>query len=287
MNQINPRVPRTKSSGDDDSTPGGAAITGGRYGATELKAAYSRYLMYGLGASSGIFIVLALLYTIFVIPGKADPSKMKRAPVSTSLARIETPPPAEENTPPPPPPIVPENLRGSGGVAAYAGKPKAIPDVNLDPKLKDAFASVDNINVATKELGTGGGVEFNPDALNSKINLDGKQPAFKEKETDKMPDLDEFIDVSEEAQYDKSDLQRRIKYPPAAREQNIEGVVVVRALVDKMGHVSKVVIDRSDNKLLENAAVNAVKETAFTAAKQGTTPVATWVQVDVHFSLTN
>lgn len=100
-----------------------------------------------------------------------------------------------------------------------------------------------------------------------------------------LPNPDDFIPVEQEVAYSENDLQKRVRYPQAAREQEIEGKVLVRALVMNDGRVTRVLIDQSSNKILERAAVEAVRETPFTPAIQNNKPIATWKQVVVRFRL--
>ena len=57
-------------------------------------------------------------------------------------------------------------------------------------------------------------------------------------------------------------LLRRVEpvYPPLAVHANIRGIVILEALVDKEGHVVDVKVLRPANKLLDIAAVEAVKQ---------------------------
>ncbi|MDB5035664.1 MAG: outer rane transport energization protein TonB [Chlorobi bacterium] len=96
---------------------------------------------------------------------------------------------------------------------------------------------------------------------------------------------DEFITVENDPQWDQVDLQRRMVYPVEAQRNNIQGRVVLRALVSKTGQVADIHVDHSDNPLLTPAAVDAVRGTRFTPASQGGTPVAVWVQIPVTFKL--
>lgn len=254
------------------------------YGAAELKAIYNRNLGIALGVSVGLHVALILLYVFSLNIGKAKSDRPKAPINKISLTNVA--PPAE--TPPTPPPMIPPELQsaggGGGGVAARAGTPVAVPDALIDPKLQD-FATDKEISVATPSGGDGTG--FGPDLGGEGLG----QPVIPEntqvKEKEKLPDPDEFIAVEEEAKWDPADLQRRIKYPEAAQRAGIEGTVIVRALVGKDGRVLNVIIDRSDNTMLEKAAVDAVKKTPFTPAIQNRQPVAMWVQVDVQFTLSN
>lgn len=249
-----------------------------RYGATELKAAYNRNLGLALGISIGIHVVLIAMYMIIQNVGKAD--GRRAAPVSKMKLSNIAPPPEPQNVPPPPPPMVPPQLQtgGSGGVASRAGTPVAVPDALIDPSVKD-FAATTEVSVATPEGGDGTGFKTDVD---QPLTVDGP---VKLKDTEKEPDPDEFIAVEQEPTWEAAELQRRLKYPEIARRNGIEGTVAVRALVGKDGRVVRTMIDRSDNKALEEAAEDAVKKTPFTPAIQNKVPVMVWVQIPVIFKL--
>ncbi len=51
----------------------------------------------------------------------------------------------------------------------------------------------------------------------------------------------------------------QVRYPPIAKENDIEGTVFVRFVVDKQGDVTNVSVKRGPNKHLNEAAVNHVK----------------------------
>jgi protein TonB len=256
-----------------------------RYGAAELKKVYNRNLGMALGISVGIHLALIGLYIFGLNIGKAD-SEGKAAPVSKVKLTTLAPPPVEDATPPPPPPMIPPQLQtggGGGGVASRAGTPVAVPDALLDPQVQD-FATTAEIPVATPEGGdgTGFGPKTDGDGLGDPINVD---KPVQVKDVEKLPDMDEFVAVEEMPKWDQGELQRRIKYPEIARRNNIEGTVVVRALVDKHGSVVQTHIDKSDNQVLSDAAIDAVKATPFTPAIQNGTSVPVWVQIPVTFRL--
>ncbi|GEM_PF-755008 len=75
-------------------------------------------------------------------------------------------------------------------------------------------------------------------------------------------------------------------YPQLARLSGIEGKVYVKALIDEKGNVIKTEIMKSDNSVLDGAAVDAVKKSKFSPAldKQNK-PVKVWVVVPMSFKL--
>ena len=74
----------------------------------------------------------------------------------------------------------------------------------------------------------------------------------------------------------------RAPYPELARQSGTEGTVVVQALVGADGHVRDTRIVRSI-PMLNEAAVEAVKQWRFKPATTGGRPVATWVSVPIPF----
>ncbi|MBP2636204.1 MAG: hypothetical protein H6Q72_2111 [Firmicutes bacterium] len=78
----------------------------------------------------------------------------------------------------------------------------------------------------------------------------------------------------------------RPTYPRAALQAGQEGVVVIRVLVGADGSVGTVSVRRSSgHDLLDEAAAQAVKSWRFAPSRQGDTPVESYFDVRVKFSL--
>jgi protein TonB len=73
-------------------------------------------------------------------------------------------------------------------------------------------------------------------------------------------------------------------YPEMAREANVDGTVMIQALVGKDGKVHDVRVVKSI-PLLDKAADDAVRQWIFKPALANNKPVAVWVGVPVRFSL--
>jgi len=91
--------------------------------------------------------------------------------------------------------------------------------------------------------------------------------------------------VDEEPTWSAEEFQRHIVYPEDARRNNIQGKVIVRALIDRQGHVVKTIVQPGAHPLLIDAAVEALKKTSITPAKVNGKPVAVWIQIPVTFRL--
>jgi protein TonB len=82
-----------------------------------------------------------------------------------------------------------------------------------------------------------------------------------------------------------SAIQKRVVYPEIARKAGIQGKVFVQAFIDEKGNVIKTKILKGIGSGCDEAALNAVKETKFTPAKQKDKPVKVQVVVPVLFKL--
>ena len=83
-------------------------------------------------------------------------------------------------------------------------------------------------------------------------------------------------------------LQKNVVYPEIAREAGIEGTVIVQALIGKDGIVHATEIFKGIPKTgLDEAAMNAVKMTAWKPALQRDKPVTVWVNIPIIFRLSS
>lgn len=95
------------------------------------------------------------------------------------------------------------------------------------------------------------------------------------------PSPDEFVAVEEMPVL----IQPPVPvYPDMARQAEVEGTVIVRALVGKDGKVANAIITEGV-PMLNDAAIAAVKKAVFKPALQQHKPVAVWVQIPMRFSL--
>ena len=75
-------------------------------------------------------------------------------------------------------------------------------------------------------------------------------------------------------------------YPSAAREQGLEGVVVLGVLVGVNGRAVEVAVRSSSGaRALDDAAVAAVTRWRFSPAREGRKAVESWVEVPLKFAL--
>lgn len=247
-----------------------------RYGASEFKAIIERNTKRAFYVTMSLLLLLALFsfsYKLLESWFFPPPNVVKVKVTRVSLDALPPPPSNDAEAPPPPPPTA---VPPVSGPAARAGTPVAVPDAEIAEDVKD-FANIDEINRASA-IG-GDGSDF--DGFSDNIGVSDVKIEAREED----PDVDEFIAVEKEPDFDYADVQRRAKYPDIARRNGIEGTVTVAALVGKDGKVEKTQIIDSDNELLNKSAVEAVRETVFTPAIQNGNPVRTWVRIPIKFAL--
>ncbi len=80
-------------------------------------------------------------------------------------------------------------------------------------------------------------------------------------------------------------IQNRIVYPEIAKRAGVEGRVYVLAFVDETGNVTKAEIMKGLGAGLDEAALNAVRQTKFKPGKQRGKPVKVQVSIPIVFRL--
>jgi len=102
---------------------------------------------------------------------------------------------------------------------------------------------------------------------------------------EEIPSSTAFIPCDKEPGVDLSELQKNVIYPLDARKAGIEGKVIVRVYIDKKGKVKKTEIMITDSDILSQAAIDAVKKTAFTPAISKNEPIGCWISIPINFKL--
>lgn len=80
-------------------------------------------------------------------------------------------------------------------------------------------------------------------------------------------------------------LYMHVNYPLAARQQGIEGRVILTFIVDEEGYPHDVEVMQSAHPMLDSAAVRAVKQTTFVPGHHNGEPVAVRMRLPVRFQL--
>ena len=75
------------------------------------------------------------------------------------------------------------------------------------------------------------------------------------------------------------------EYPAEARQKRISGVVILEALIDATGRVATVRVIQFVDPLLDNAAIEAVRQWEYTPGRVNGQPVPVIMTVTVNFVL--
>lgn len=242
------------------------------YGAVEIKEFINKHTIRGF-VSTMILLLLFMIFYQFIIT-ESTTSKPKMAPVVKIKLEDLPPPPSDNMDAAPPPPV--ETIVNTGP-AARAGTPVPVPDAEIKPDMKE-FATMEVMSRASAEGGDG--VDLGNFAANIDTDVD-----LKVQDVEEEPDPYEFVFVEQEPVIDYEQLQKLIVYPEMAIRANIEGTVTIRVLVGKDGLPKKLIIEDSDNSILDKAAKDAILKSKFTPAIQNKSPTQCWISIPVRFRL--
>ncbi len=84
---------------------------------------------------------------------------------------------------------------------------------------------------------------------------------------------------------DLSDLQRRVVYPAIALRSGLEGTVQIRVLIDQDGKIIQYLVESAEYEVFVEPAVEALKQSVFSPARQNKLPITCWVSIPIKFSL--
>lgn len=179
-------------------------------------------------------------------------------------------------------------------------QPKATPAPKSEPAPEgDGNAAPPASGAPALDLGnmtftndSGNGVAISPDSLGRDPNAEPAQPKPKAKpraaeksDPDKLKPKGDGADCSEELVKPKAVSKVPIDYPAAAREQGIEGQLVLRVHVGADGKVGEVEVVKSAGALIDEPAIASLKSWTFEPATKCGKPVESTYTVSRRFEL--
>ena len=236
------------------------------YGAYKLRKKYNRTLLVSLVI--GIIILSTAIITPY-LNAKALENRQKKAErqVEIKLENLDTP--NETVAPPPPPPPPPADV---------VQQQKYVPPVVVDsikPEEVSKLMTADEAQVEVKDAEVVEVVE-----------------AVKEEVQEEDPEATPFVVVEEMPMFPGGEtellkyISEHTQYPEVAKENNIQGRVVVRFCVTSKGGVNQVSILKGVDAELDKEAIRVVNTLpAFKPGKQGGKPVPVWYMVPITFTL--
>jgi periplasmic protein TonB len=236
------------------------------YGAYTLRKRYNRTVLIAL--LIGVLVIATAIITPY-INAKASENRAKRAErqVEIKLENLDTP--TEQVAPPPPPPPPPTDV-----VQQQRYVPPQVVD-SIKPEDVKQFITADEAQteVTNKEV-----VEV--------------QQQVKEEVQEAEAEPEPFVVVEEMPMFPggETELMKYImehtQYPEIAKENNIQGKVIVRFCVTPKGGVSQISILKGVDPELDKEAIRVVSTLpAFKPGKQGGKPVPVWYMVPINYTL--
>jgi periplasmic protein TonB len=235
------------------------------YGAYKLRKKYNRTVMWALLV--GILVIGTAVITPY-INAKALENKLKRAERQVEIKMENLDQPNEQVAPPPPPPPPPADV---------VQQQKYVPPVVVDsikPEDVTQLMTSDDAKVEVKDQEVVEVVEVKEEV--------------QEAEVEEVP----FVVVEEMPMFPGGDAEllkyigEHTTYPDIAKENNIQGRVIVRFCVTAKGGVSQVSILKGVDPELDAEAIRVVNTLPpFKPGKQGGKPVPVWYMVPITFTL--
>src|ERR1035437_7597866 len=225
------------------------------YGAYKLRKKYNR------NVSIALLIGILIMGTVIITPyinAKASDSRSRRAERQVEINMEKLDQPNEQVAPPPPPPPPPT-------VVVDSIKPE---DVKQLMTADQAQTEVKNTEV----------VEV--------------QQQVKEEVQEAEAEPEPFVVVEEMPLFPGGEkalldyIAANTQYPEIAKENNIQGKVIVRFCVTPKGGVSQVSVLKGVDPELDKEAIRVVNTLpTFKPGKQGGKPVPVWYMVPIAFTL--
>jgi protein TonB len=239
-------------------TPGDGRWHAMPYGAPELKAVARDYLAIAVLLASALWF--CSFYSALLATRLWPREVVERSIVIVPYRELSAPPPLTQSQAPPPVAFAAAITNPTVGIAV------PVPDAEAPPE--QTIASQSEIAALTPAA-----------ALPVANDVIVVAPPSE----DELPKYGEYVFVEE-----LPEAVTRVQpvYPDVARDANVDGTVLVQALVGKDGRVKDTRVVRSV-PMLDAAAVTAVGQWVFKPALSNNRPVAVWVAVPVRFTLQN
>ena len=236
------------------------------YGAYKLRKRYNRNMTIAL--LIGILIIATAIITPY-LNAKASENRSKRAERQVVVKMENLDQPNQQVAPPPPPPPPPTDV-----VQQQRYVPPQVVD-SIKPEDVKQLMTADQAQteVTNKEV-----VEV----------VQQVKEEVQEAETEQQP----FVVVEEMPMFPGGDpallayIAANTQYPEIAKENNIQGKVIVRFCVTSKGGVNQVSVLKGVDPELDKEAMRVVTTLpTFKPGKQGGKPVPVWYMVPIAFTL--
>jgi protein TonB len=246
-----------------------------KYGSYELRKNYPKRALRSLFVLVALALAIGSYAIISNIKGKEP---VKPAPIVKEITLVEPPPIDPKKPPPPPPPSEPP--------------PPVKPTVKFTPpvikkdeevKEEEKPAEVEELKEAAAGLTT---QEGDPDGIDPGI-IDNPGDGTGVVEAAPKEEIFTYVEQMPSPAYDHNEfLAKNLRYPEFARQNNIQGRVMVRFLVSETGEISEVSVVRGIGGGCDEEAKRVVsKFPKWNPGKQNGRPVKVWFTLPINFVL--
>jgi protein TonB len=236
------------------------------YGAYTLRKKYNRNVIFAL------IIAVLMLGTAVVTPyfnAKAAEKKSKRAERQVEIKMENLDQPAETVVLPPPPPPPPQDVVQQ---ARYI-PPVVVDSVKPEETVQLMTADQAQVEIRDEEVVE----EVQVVAEEVQEDVDEAEPFYVVEEMPMFPGGDAAI---------QKYIGENVIYPEVAKENNIQGRVIVKFCVTPTGGVDQVSVLKGVDPELDAEVVRVVKTLPeFKPGKQGGKPVPVWYTIPINFQL--
>lgn len=236
------------------------------YGAYRLRKKYSRNVL--VATLIGVIILSTAIITPY-LNAKAAESRTKRAERQVEIKMENLDQPTDVVAPPPPPPPPPQDA---------VQQAKYVPPVVVDSIKPEDAVQLMTADEAAVEIQNEEVVEY----------VEPVKEEVQEEEAEPEP----FVVVEEMPMFPGGDpallqyIAEHTQYPEVAKENNIQGRVIVRFCVTSKGGVNQVSVLKGVDPELDAEAIRVVESLPpFKPGKQGGKPVPVWYMVPITFTL--
>ncbi len=237
------------------------------YGAYALRKKYNRNVLIAL------LIGTAIISTAIITPylnAKAAEGRVQVTERQVVVEMENLDQPTDNVAPPPPPPPPPQE-----GVQQAAYVPPVVVD-SVKPEEEIQLMTADQASVEIQDQEVVEVIEIIAEEIQEE-EVEEAEPFVVVEEMPMFPGgTDELMKY----------LTEHTIYPEVAKENNIQGKVIVRFCVTPKGGVDRVEILKPVDPELDKEAIRVVKTLpAFKPGKQGGKPVPVWFMVPINFTL--
>jgi periplasmic protein TonB len=236
------------------------------YGAYKMRKKYSRTVI--IAMLIGILILGTAVITPY-LNAKALENRQKRKERQVEIKMENLDAPNEAVAPPPPPPPPPADV---------VQQQKYIP-----PEVVDSIKPEEMKQLMTADQAQ---IEVKNEAVVEVV------AEVKEEVQEADPEATPFVIVEEMPMFPGGDVEllkyiaANTVYPEVAKENNIQGRVIIRFCVTSKGGVSQVSVLKGVDPELDKEAIRVVNTLpTFKPGKQGGKPVPVWYMVPITFTL--